>query len=117
MIIIISDFLFNPEELERSLSLFKKSEIIVVQILDPEEVKFSITGDFMLKDSEEGHTIKTFISNRLRSNYREKLEGHIAQIKNICQSGCCCPLEPSNSLKDPISDQYLSHLASLTIMV
>ena len=84
MIVIISDFLFNPAELERAIALIKKSELVIVQVLDPEEVKLSIAGDFFLKDSEEGHIIKTFISNRLRTGYKDKLNAHISELQKIC---------------------------------
>ncbi|MFT4343403.1 MAG: DUF58 domain-containing protein [Candidatus Woesearchaeota archaeon] len=86
MIVILSDFLFNAEELEQTLQLFRKSEVFVIQVLDPEELKFSMAGDFLLKDSEEGNIIRTFISNRLRSVYRTKLDTHNARIKNVCTS-------------------------------
>lgn len=84
MIIIISDFLFDLDEFEQSLQLFRRSEIFVVQVLDKEEIKFNMSGDFMLKDSEHGNIIKTFISNRLRNTYREKLDVHNARLKSIC---------------------------------
>lgn len=86
MVVLISDFLFDPAELEQSLRLFRRSEIYIVQVLDPEELKFNMAGDFVLKDSEQGHIIRTFISNRLRSIYRNKLDKHIDAIKRICTS-------------------------------
>ena len=84
LIVIISDFLFNLDEFEQALQLFKRSELFVIQVLDTEEMKFNMAGDFMLKDSEEGNIIKTFISNRLRSVYRNKLEMHNARLGRIC---------------------------------
>ena len=84
MIVIISDFLFDLNEFELSLQLFKKSEVIVVQVLDKEEIKFNMAGDFVLKDSEQGNVIKTFISNRLRSSYRDKLDVHNARLASLC---------------------------------
>ncbi len=86
MVVLISDFLFDTKELEESLKLFKKSEVIVIQVLDPEELKFNMAGDLVLKDAEHGGIIKTFVSNRLRSVYRNKMDLHIAEMKNICQT-------------------------------
>jgi len=86
MVIIISDFLFDPEELGQALRLFKRSQVFVVQVLDPEEMKFNMAGDFMLKDSEQGNVIRTYISNRLRNTYRGKLERHNAELKKMCSS-------------------------------
>ncbi|MFT4297713.1 MAG: DUF58 domain-containing protein [Candidatus Woesearchaeota archaeon] len=86
LIVIISDFLFDPKELEQTLKLFRKSSIYVLQVLDPEELKFNMAGDFMLKDSEQGSIVRTFISNRLRSIYRNKLESHNDRLHQICTS-------------------------------
>jgi uncharacterized protein (DUF58 family) len=85
-VVIISDFLFNPKELEESLKLFKKSSVYVIQVLDPEELKLNMAGDFVLKDSEQGNIVKTFISNRLRSIYRNKLDSHNEKLNKICLS-------------------------------
>ena len=83
-VVIISDFLFDAHEFEKALHLLKKNDLFVIQVLDPEEVKFNMAGDFVLKDSENDNVLKTFISNRLRSRYRTKLDMHNAQLKKIC---------------------------------
>jgi len=84
IVVLISDFLFDTKELEESLKLFKKSEVYVIQVLDSEELKFNMAGDLVLKDSEKGSIIKTFISNRLRNVYRNKMDVHIAEMKKTC---------------------------------
>ena len=86
LVVIISDFLFKPEEMEKTLRTFRKNSIFVIQVLDPEELKFNMSGDFMLKDSEQGNIVRTFISNRLRSVYRNKLDVHNSKLKKICNS-------------------------------
>ena len=43
-----------------------------------------MAGDLVLKDSEKGSIIKTFISNRLRNVYRNKMDVHIAEMKKTC---------------------------------
>ena len=83
-IVIISDFLYDIDEIKNVLSRYKKHEVIVVQVLDPTERKLSIYGDVLLEDSETHNKIRTFISNRLLKNYRDKIEHHIAAIKDVC---------------------------------
>lgn len=86
LVIIISDFLFDPEELKNTLYLFKKSEVMVVQVLDSSERELSIQGDVILNDSETADKMRTFISNKLIENYSEKLLDHVYNMKKICDS-------------------------------
>jgi len=85
MIVIISDFLFDIDELRESLYKYKKSELLLIQVLDPVEAKFSLEGDYNLVDSETGFSIKALISNRLRNKYKTGLEGHTYKIKDFCE--------------------------------
>jgi uncharacterized protein (DUF58 family) len=84
LVVIISDFLFNPEELKNTLYRYKRSEVIVIQVLDSSERELSLQGEIMLTDSETGDKMKTFISNRLIENYSDRLLEHIYSIKKIC---------------------------------
>jgi uncharacterized protein (DUF58 family) len=83
--VIISDFLYDLEEIKAVLSRFTKHEVIVIQVLDPDERRLPLYGDVILEDSELHHRLRTFISNRLLSSYRNKIEGHIHAIKDVCE--------------------------------
>jgi len=84
-IVIISDFLYDLEEIKSVLARFVKHEVIVIQVLDPEERRLPLYGDVILEDSEIHTKLRTFISNRLLSGYRNKIETHIESIKNTCE--------------------------------
>jgi uncharacterized protein (DUF58 family) len=84
-IVIISDFLYDLEEIKSVLSRFTKHQVVIIQVLDPEERKLSIYGDVMLEDSELKTKMRTFVSNRLLKNYRDRLETHIYSIKDTCE--------------------------------
>jgi uncharacterized protein (DUF58 family) len=84
-IIIISDFLYDIEEIKAVLARFTRHEVIVIQVLDPDERRMALYGDVILEDSELHTKLRTFISNRLISNYRNKIEGHIGAIKSACE--------------------------------
>lgn len=83
--IIISDFLYDLEEIKAVLSRFTKHEVIVIQVLDPDERRLALYGDVILEDSEVHTKLRTFISNRLIKNYRNKIEHHIHAIKDACE--------------------------------
>ena len=84
-IVIISDFLYDLEEIKAVLGRFTKHEVVVIQVLDPDERRLALYGDVILEDSELHTKLRTFISNRLMSNYRNKIEGHIGAIKDACE--------------------------------
>jgi uncharacterized protein (DUF58 family) len=84
-IVIISDFLYDVEEIREVLSRFTKHEVIVIQVLDPEERKLALYGDVLLEDSEIHTKLRTFISNRLLKSYRDKIEQHIFSVKDVCE--------------------------------
>lgn len=85
LIVIISDFLFDPSELNEALFLFEKSEVLVVQVLDGSEKKISFSGDMVLTDSETKSKFRTFITNRLLRSYEDKLQLHTDSLKKVCE--------------------------------
>ena len=84
LIVIISDFLFDVDEVKASLLRFKKSEVIIVQVLDPEEKQLNYQGDLVLHDSESNDVLQTFLSRRVREKYKQRLTEHLDSIQELC---------------------------------
>ncbi|MEM2138853.1 MAG: DUF58 domain-containing protein [Candidatus Woesearchaeota archaeon] len=80
LIIFISDFLFDVENLKNTLHLFKEHDLKVIQILDKTETNFNVYGSLELEDSETGEKLETYISERKRQEYRERMYKHILNI-------------------------------------
>ncbi|MBR9700662.1 DUF58 domain-containing protein [Candidatus Woesearchaeota archaeon] len=85
LLVFISDFLYDPDEVEEVLQRYRKSEVFVVQVLDIEERNLTLSGDVVLEDAETHDKMRTFISNRFKNSYQAKLEEHIARLKDICE--------------------------------
>ncbi len=85
LVVLISDFLFDPEELKETLYRYKRSEVIVIQVLDVNERELMSDGDVVLIDSETSDRLRTYVSNRLIENYSSKLLEHIYKLKDICE--------------------------------
>ncbi len=83
LIVIISDLLFDVNELKETLYKYKRSEVILLQVLDETEKDLAIKGDIILEDVETRSTLRTFISNRLLQKYHQKLDEHIYAIKGV----------------------------------
>ncbi len=81
LVVIISDFLFDIEQVRNSLYLFKNHDLRVIQILDKSETNFAVFGSVILEDSETKNKLETYISERKRQEYREKIYHHILSVE------------------------------------
>lgn len=86
LIVLISDFLIDMPEIENTLSMFGRQDLKVIKVIDPVERDLKLAGDFKLHDSETRSILRTFISPRLRVNYKSKLDEHSGKIKHLCNS-------------------------------
>ncbi len=84
MLIIISDFLVNIDEIREALYSLGNHEIKIIQVLDRVEKELKIEGDMKLKDSETKSVLRTFVSPKLRIDYEKKLDDHCAKIEDVC---------------------------------
>lgn len=75
LVIVISDLLDNPETVLKALRSFKyrKHEMLVLQVLDPEEVTFPFQETAIFRDMETGEEI-TVQPDQIRDSYRRKMD-------------------------------------------
>ncbi|NTV23564.1 MAG: DUF58 domain-containing protein [Nanoarchaeota archaeon] len=81
LVVIISDFLFDPVHLRNTLYMFKNHDLKVIQVLDKSETNFMVYGSVQLEDSETGQKLETYITERKRQEYREKMYKHILKVE------------------------------------
>ncbi len=86
LIIIVSDLLYDPEQIKDALLMLGKHDIKLIQVLDRQEKDINLEGDFNLKDAESSDQLRTFISPRLVQNYTHMLEDHTSKINEICNT-------------------------------
>lgn len=84
MLILISDFLINIEEVRDAFYLLGDHEIKIIQVLDPVEKDLKMQGDFKLEDSETSEKLRTYISPRMRDSYQRMLERHTENVREVC---------------------------------
>lgn len=85
VVVIISDFLTDLEEIESAVNRLKNSEVVLVNTFDIEEIDPSMEGDKILQDPESDQQMRTYISRKTRSDYRQKLEKHMQDIEEIAE--------------------------------
>lgn len=83
-VVILSDFLYHPEEIKRAIARYKNHDLVLIQVLDKTETELPLEGDFKLIDAETQEVMRTFISPSARKQYQEQLANHQAQIKKAC---------------------------------
>ena len=84
LLVLISDFLIDINEIREALYLLGDHEIKVIQVLDKVEKDLKLQGDFKLEDSETKDRLRTYISPRLRTVYQRMLDDHAAKVQETC---------------------------------
>jgi uncharacterized protein (DUF58 family) len=87
MIVVISDFLFSLEDLQKQLRRLRAygHEVSLFQILHPSELQLNLSGALMLEDLESEQRL--YIDPHFaRAPYIEKLTAHLNRLKDICRN-------------------------------
>ncbi|MBI4150604.1 DUF58 domain-containing protein [Candidatus Woesearchaeota archaeon] len=84
LVIIVSDFLYDVNEIKSALLRFKNHDVRLIQVLDKSEKELDVEGEVKLKDSESGTMLRTYISPYLKKKYLNLLEVHNAMIRHAC---------------------------------
>jgi len=85
LIVLISDLLAPIEELERNLARLGAAghDLVVFQILDPNEIAFDFASAALFQDVESRKEI--YLDPQVvRSEYQRKLQDHGSAVKGIC---------------------------------
>lgn len=83
VVIIISDFLSDSEDIASGLTSLKHTKPVVVNVLDESEINPEFSGDKILKDPESSSSLRTFFSRKTKSKYKRKLEDHIDELEEV----------------------------------
>ena len=84
LIVLISDFLYDLEDIKNALRRYKGHDVVVIQVLDPLERKLKLEGDFQFQDVETGGILRTFVGPFMRKSYENRLSSHVAALQNVC---------------------------------
>ncbi|GAB4238338.1 MAG: DUF58 domain-containing protein [Acidobacteriota bacterium] len=87
IVVLISDFYEDVASLARSLRFFhfRGNDVILFQILDPQEVELNLSELTTLEDMETGETLP-FSPHEQLEPYARALEEHLAKIRNECRN-------------------------------
>lgn len=88
VMIVLSDFMFR-EGFEKGLRYLagRGYDLFLMQVLSPEELapgEHGLSGDLRLEDIEDGATAEITVSGGLLRRYRERLDAHLASLRDFC---------------------------------
>ncbi len=85
LIIIISDLIDEPERTMDALQhfRFKGHDVIVFQIIDPDELDFPFTDTVKFKDSETGEEL-TVVPTLFKQQYHETIQAFLEENRQGC---------------------------------
>ncbi len=88
LVVLISDLLTDPTAFREGLKLLRGCghEVVVFQILDPAELRFSFEGPKLFEDLETGQMIHCD-PEVVRDSYLQKIADHNRQIREACDCG------------------------------
>jgi len=83
LVAVISDFYCEPEKLLEGVRplAYQGQDVVLFQLMDPEELKPNLRESALLEDMESGDTVEVSPSF-MRARYIEKIEAHISDLKH-----------------------------------
>lgn len=85
-IVLISDFMEPIDSLREGIYRIAKysKELILIQVLDPDEVDLKWADDVKFEDLETQEVEISFLSPNFKEKYHERVKEHILKVQEIC---------------------------------
>jgi len=84
LVVLISDFLGETEDVLSAVYRLSRHDLVVIQVLAPEEAELGFGGDVKFVDSETRQPLITRITEGERREYLRRLEEHNSRIAAAC---------------------------------
>jgi uncharacterized protein (DUF58 family) len=86
LIVCISDFWQNPEEVIKTIAplRFHGNEVVLFHIMDPDEIRPKVRQPVLMEDLETGDTIEVS-PDYVNREYPAKIDAHLADLKSKAQ--------------------------------
>ena len=85
LVVLVSDLLVSRDAWEDALRLLRAAghEVVVIEVLDPQEISFEYSGDTRFVGLEEALQLDLDAS-AVRQRYLEKMEAHRTAVEALC---------------------------------
>ncbi|WP_049985406.1 DUF58 domain-containing protein [Halobellus rufus] len=82
LVVVVSDFLDDPDAVEDGLAALGDSSILLVHLVAPEERDPDVSGDTVFEDPETDATQRAYFAGSTAEGYRERLDAHLDEISD-----------------------------------
>ena len=82
VIVVLSDFLFPNPTQALSWLVERGNQVVIIQVLSPEEIRPDLAGDLELVDAETGERREVSMGSAVFRRYIEKLARHREELSN-----------------------------------
>lgn len=109
IVVVMSDFYAPPDDVVRAVAPLRihGNEVVLFQVLDPEELRPRVDGSSLLIDLESGARLEVS-EDYVRGRYRERIAAHVAALRREAQrAGIGYHLLQTDQPLDQALTQYL----------
>jgi uncharacterized protein (DUF58 family) len=85
LVVVISDFIGDTEKVVSSIYRLGGHDLVMIQVLAPEEVELAFRGDVKFVDMETKQPLVTRVTEEERREYQMKLQEHNLRIQEACR--------------------------------
>jgi len=84
LVVVVSDCLADPAAVESGVAALARtdSDVLVVQVVAPEERDPDVVGDALFVDPESEATKRSYFSGSLAQSYRSRLDAHVDDVSD-----------------------------------
>jgi uncharacterized protein (DUF58 family) len=73
LVVVLSDFLGDIDDIEEGLASLARNELVTAQVLSPDELDPEVVGDTVFEEPETEQELRTYFGGRLAQQYRTRL--------------------------------------------
>ncbi|MFC7204010.1 DUF58 domain-containing protein [Haloferax namakaokahaiae] len=86
LVLVVSDFLFDPDEIASGLAALTENDVLVAQVLSSDELEPEASGEAIFEDPESDQSIQTYFGGSAAKHYDLKLRNHLTAVEDRCQA-------------------------------
>ena len=84
LVVVVSDFLSDPDEIEAGLAALGRNDVVAAQVLTREELDPDPTGDTVFVEHEHDERVRTYFGGSAVETYQERLRAHVDEVAARC---------------------------------